>query len=77
MKKARVEHLYAIADREVTPEADEPEVIFCVDEFEPLNLEPRPGRQWASVSGKDKHPADYHGGGYALPTPAPRAWGTC
>ena len=31
MKKARVEHLYAIADREVVPEPGEPEVIFCVD----------------------------------------------
>ena len=30
-KKARVEHLYAIADGEVAPEAGEPEVIFCVD----------------------------------------------
>jgi transposase len=30
-KKARVEHLYAIVDREVTPEPGEPEVIFCVD----------------------------------------------
>ena len=42
-KKARVEHLYAIADREVVPEPGEPEVIFCVDEFGPLNLQPRPG----------------------------------
>jgi transposase len=55
-KKARVEHLYAIADREVIPEAGEPEVIFCVDEFGPLNLQPRPGRQWAAVSGKGKEP---------------------
>jgi transposase len=55
-KKARVEHLYAIADREVVPEAGEPEVIFCVDEFGPLNLQPRPGRQWAAVSGKGKEP---------------------
>ena len=31
VKKARVEHLYAIADREVTSEPGEPEVIFCVD----------------------------------------------
>ena len=31
VKKARVEHLYAIADREVIPEPGEPEVIFCVD----------------------------------------------
>jgi len=56
MKKARVEHLYAIADREVVPEAGEPEVIFCVDEFGPLNLQPRPGRQWAAVSGKNAEP---------------------
>jgi len=56
VKKARVEHLYAIADGEVSPEAGEPEVIFCVDEFGPLNLQPRPGRQWAAVSGKGKEP---------------------
>ena len=55
-KKARVEHLYAIADREVVPEPGEPEVIFCVDEFGPLNLQPRPGRHWAAVSGKRKEP---------------------
>jgi transposase len=55
-KKARVERLYAIADREVTPEAGEPEVVFCMDEFGPLNLQPRPGRQWAAVSGKRKEP---------------------
>jgi transposase len=56
VKKARVEHLYAIADREVTPDPGEPEVIFCMDEFGPLNLQPRPGRQWAAVSGKGKEP---------------------
>jgi transposase len=56
VKKARVEHLYAIADREVTPGIGDPEVIFCVDEFGPLNLQPRPGRQWAPVSGKNKEP---------------------
>ena len=55
-KKARVEHLYAIADREVVPDPGEPEVIFCVDEFGPLNLQPRPGRQWAAVSGKNAEP---------------------
>jgi transposase len=55
-KKARIEHLYAIADGEVVPEPGEPEVIFCVDEFGPLNLQPRPGRQWAAVSGKGKEP---------------------
>ena len=56
MKKARVEHLYAIADGEVIPEPGKPEVIFCVDEFGPLNLQPRPGRQWAAVSGKSEEP---------------------
>jgi transposase len=54
VKKARVEHLYAIADGEVIPEPGEPQVIFCVDEFGPLNLQPRPGRQWAAVRGKSK-----------------------
>jgi transposase len=56
VKKARVEHLYAIADGEVTPDEGEPEVIFCVDEFGPLGLQPRPGRQWAAVSGKNAEP---------------------
>ena len=55
-KKARIEHLYAIADREVTPDPGEPEIVFCVDELGPLNLQPRPGRQWAAVSGKKKEP---------------------
>ena len=55
-KKARIEHLYAIADREVIPEPGEPEIVFCVDEFGPLNLQPHPGRQWAAVSGKNKEP---------------------
>ena len=55
-KKQRIEHLYAIADREVTPQAGEPGVIFCVDEFGPLNLQPRPGRQWAAIGGKGKEP---------------------
>jgi transposase len=56
VKKARVEHLYAIADGEVIPDPGEPDVIFCVDEFGPLNLQPRPGRQWAAVSGRNKDP---------------------
>ena len=55
-KKARVEQLYAIADREAAPGDGDPEVVFCVDEFGPLNLQPRPGRQWAAASGKNKEP---------------------
>ncbi|WP_433259457.1 IS630 family transposase (plasmid) [Streptosporangium sp. CA-135522] len=55
-KKARVEHLYAIADGEVIPEDGEPEVVFCMDEFGPLNLQPHPGRQWAERGGTHKDP---------------------
>jgi transposase len=55
-KKAQIEHLYAIADRAVEPGAEDPAVVFCVDEFGPLNLQPRPGRQWAAVGGKGKEP---------------------
>jgi hypothetical protein len=40
----------------VTPQTGEPEVIFCADEFGPLNLQPRPGRQWAAISGKNAEP---------------------
>ncbi|WP_435130322.1 helix-turn-helix domain-containing protein [Actinacidiphila sp. bgisy144] len=56
VKKARVEHLYAIADDEVLPAPGEPEVVFCMDEFGRLNLQPRPGRQWAERGGKHKDP---------------------
>ncbi|GHB29405.1 hypothetical protein GCM10010346_61140 [Streptomyces chryseus] len=55
-KKARVEHLYAIADGEVTPDDGEPEVVFRMDEFGPLNLQPHPGRQWAERGGRHKDP---------------------
>jgi transposase len=56
VKKARIEHLYAVAGGEVIAEAGEPTVIFCLDEFGPLNLLPRPGRQWAAISGKGREP---------------------
>ena len=55
-KKARVEDLYAMADRKVKPSAGDPGVVFCVDELGPLNLQPRAGRQWAAISGKSKEP---------------------
>jgi transposase len=56
VKKARVEHLYAIADGEVIPEEGEPEAVFCMDEFGPLNLQPHQGRQWAELGGRHKDP---------------------
>jgi transposase len=55
-KKARIEHLYAIAGREAAPGDGDPEVIFCLDELGPLNLQPRPGRHWAAISGKSREP---------------------
>lgn len=67
-KTARVEHLYVFADRDVAPDDCEPQVIFCVDEFGPLNLQPRPGRQWAAVGGKNKEPGR---------APRPRIRATC
>ncbi len=76
-KKARIERLYAIADRETAPADGDPEVIFCVDEFGPLNLQPHPGRQWAAVSGKNKSPAGRRDAGYARPTIALAGCGTC
>ncbi|GAX59040.1 transposase [Streptomyces olivochromogenes] len=77
-KKARVEHLFAIAiaDGEVIREEREPDVIFCLDEFGPLNLQPHPGRQWAVRSGKHRTPTaspDPAG----RPTPDHTGSGTC
>ena len=56
VRAARTRH-YAIADGEVKPDVGEPEVVFCMDEFGPLNLQPHPGRQWAERSGRHKDPA--------------------
>ena len=46
-KKNRVLHLYDIADGTAKPKRSDPDVIICMDEFGPLNLLPRPGKQWA------------------------------
>jgi len=51
-KKNRVLELYEIADGKAEPGPDDPTVVFCMDEFGPLNLLPRPGRQWAPVAVK-------------------------
>jgi transposase len=42
--------LYAIADGKVDPGPGDPTVAICLDEFGPLNLQPRPGRQWAPAA---------------------------
>jgi len=49
-KKNRVLELYDIADDKVKPQKDDPTVVICMDEFGPLSLLPRPGKQWAPVA---------------------------
>ncbi len=48
-KKNRVLELYDIAEGRAEPAGGDPTVVFSMDEFGPLNLVPRPGRQWAPV----------------------------
>jgi transposase len=58
-KKNRVLELYDIADGKAEPGESDPSVVICMDEFGPLNLLPRPGKQWAPIAAK--------GGGGATP----------
>ena len=52
VKKNRVLELYDIADQKAKPLRGEPTVVICMDEFGPLNLLPRPGKQWAPMAVK-------------------------
>ena len=56
-KTRRVLELYALADGLTAPEAGDPSVIFCLDEFGPLNLQPHPGKQWAPIARGKGDPA--------------------
>ena len=49
-KKNRVLELYDIADGTTVAGPHDPIVVFCMDEFGPLNLQPHPGKQWAPVA---------------------------
>jgi transposase len=53
-KKNRVLHLYDIADGKAEPGEGDPTVVICMDEFGPLNLLPRPGKQWAPMAVKNE-----------------------
>jgi len=47
-KKNRILELYAIADGLAEPVPGDPDVVICLDEFGPLNLQPQPnGSAWA------------------------------
>jgi transposase len=56
-KKNRVLELYEIADGKRKPKKGDPTVVICMDEFGPLNLLPRPGKQWAPRIVKGQEPA--------------------
>jgi transposase len=49
-KKNRILELYAIADGHIGPGESDPDVVICMDEFGPLNLQPHPGKQWAPIA---------------------------
>ena len=51
-KKNRVLELYDIAEGKTQPGVGDPTVVVCMDEFGPLNLLPRRGRQWAPAAAK-------------------------
>jgi transposase len=55
-KKNRILHLYGLMDGTDDVEPGDPDVVICVDEFGPLNLQPHPGRQWAARGGGEVVP---------------------
>jgi len=52
--KNRVLELYDIAEGKAAQRPGDPTVVFSFDEFGPLNLLPRPGKQWAPVVSRKK-----------------------
>jgi transposase len=55
-KKDRILHLYGLMDGTSDVGDGDPEVVICVDEFGPLNLQPHPGRQWTLTAGGGPRP---------------------
>jgi len=51
LRKNRILHLYGLMDGTDEVLDDDPDVVICVDEFGPLNLQPHPGRQWTLAAG--------------------------
>jgi transposase len=72
-KKNRILHLYGLMDGTVDAQPGDPEVVVCVDEFGPLNLQPHPGRQWTSRAGGGPRPRRRR----RATTPARTGCGTC
>ena len=55
-RKNRILHLYGLMDGTDDVLDGDPEVVVCVDEFGTLNLQPHPGRQWATRGGGGPRP---------------------
>jgi transposase len=55
-KKNRILHLYGLMDGTSDAQPGDPDVVVCVDEFGPLNLQPHPGRHWATRGGGAAQP---------------------
>jgi transposase len=55
-KKNRILHLYGLMDGTADVLPGDPDVVMCMDEFGPLNLQPHPGRQWTTRAGGGPSP---------------------
>lgn len=76
-KKARVEHLYAIADGEVVPDPDEPQVIFCLDGFGPRTCSRIRAGSGTSAVASTRTRTGNRGAGGGRPIPARTECGIC
>src|SRR5437016_2278278 len=77
VKKARVEHLYAIADREVIPEPGEPEIFFAWTSSGRSTSSPTRAGNGRQSAASTRNQAASPGRAGAPPTGAPRGCGTC
>jgi transposase len=66
-KKNRILHLYGLMDGTVDAQPGDPDVVVCVDEFGPLNLQPHPGRQWTLAGGGGPTPRRRRRATYSRP----------
>jgi transposase len=55
-KKNRILHLYDLAAGHAPRQGGDPDIVICMDEFGPLNLQPHAGKQWAVKGGGGTNP---------------------
>ena len=73
-RKNRILHLYGLMDGTNDVEPGDPEVVICLDEFGPLNLQPHPGRQWTTRGGGGVVPRRRRRATYTRPTGSGTCW---